>query len=119
MSHDDVVRRFAEACLRRDIAAVEAVLDAEVVAVCDGGGQVPAAVHPIRGAVEVALLVLGLLSGRPDTEVAVEAVNGSAGLALRRDGRATAVISVGGTGSKITALWVVLNPAKLRGWHRR
>jgi RNA polymerase sigma-70 factor (ECF subfamily) len=117
--HDDVVRRFTEACLLGDIAALRAALDADAVAVCDGGGLVPAAMGSIHGAEDVARLVAVLLCGQPDTELTIEAVNGRAGLALRRAGRAIAVVGVQATDTKVTVLWIVLNPAKLRGWHRR
>ena len=116
---DDVVRGFVEACLRDDIAAVRAALDADAVAVCDSGGRVPAAVGAVHGAEDVAQLVAVLLCGRPpDTELAIESVNGRAGLALRRAGRAIAVVGLRGAGAKVTDLWIVLNPAKLDGWHR-
>ena len=117
---DDVVRGFAEACLRDDIAAVRAALDADAVAVCDSGGQVPAAAGAVHGAEEVARLVAVLLCGRPpDMELAIESVNGRTGLALRRAGRAIAVVGLQEAGAKVTDVWIVLNPAKLNGWHRR
>jgi hypothetical protein len=117
--HDDVVRRFAEACQLGDIAAVRAALKADAVVACDGGGVVPAALGPIRGAEDVAELVAVLLCGQPDTELTIEAVNGRAGLALRRAGQALAVVGVKVADARVAVLWIVLNPAKLRGWHRR
>jgi len=111
---DDVVRGFAEACRRDDVAAVVAALDADVVAVCDGGG-----LGVVHGAEDVTWLVIGLLCGRPDTELTVESVNGQAGLAVRRAGRAVAVVGVEAAGTTVTGLWIVLNPAKLRGWTRQ
>ncbi|WP_345636139.1 sigma-70 family RNA polymerase sigma factor family protein [Rugosimonospora acidiphila] len=116
---DDVVRRFAEACRRADTAALRAVLDGDAIAVCDGGGVVPAAVRPVRGADDVARLVADLLGGRPGTELAIESVNGGAGLALRDAGRAVAVVAVQVAGTRVAVLWITLNPAKLRRWHRR
>jgi RNA polymerase sigma-70 factor (ECF subfamily) len=112
---DDVGLGFAEACLRGDVAAVRAALDTEAVAVCDSGVALPGTIH---GAEDVAELVAGLLCGRPDTELTIESVNGRAGLALRHAGRAIAVVGVGVVHAKVTDLWIVLNPAKLRGWHR-
>ena len=108
----------ASALLTRD-GAVFAVLAADAVAVCDGGAKVRAPVHPIHGAHEVALLVDALLTGRSDAVLTVEAVNGHAGLTLRRAGTAVAAVSVGVAGTEVTAVWIVLNPDKLRGWHRR
>jgi RNA polymerase sigma-70 factor (ECF subfamily) len=117
--HDNVVRRFAEACQLGDIPALRDILEADATAVCDGGGVVPAALGPIHGAQDVAQLAVGLLCGQKDAELTVEAVNGRTGLALYRTCRAVAVVAVGAAGSKVTAVWIVLNPAKLGGWHRR
>lgn len=109
---DEVVRGLAAACLRDDISAVRAALDTDAVAVCDGGVS-------LHGAWEVAQLVAVLLCGQADAELTVESVNGRAGLALRRAGRAVAVVAVAAAGARVTDLWIVLNPAKLAGWHRR
>jgi hypothetical protein len=117
--HDNVVRRFAEACRLGDIAALRDALDADATAMCDGGGVVPAPLGPIHGAQDIAMLVAVLLCGQPGAELTIEAVNGRTGLALRRTGRAIAVVGIGETASKVTAVWIVLNPAKLGGWHRR
>lgn len=116
--HDHVVRRFAAACGTGDVAALKAVLAADVVAVCDGGGKVRAPARPIPGADEVARFVAALVTGSGAVP-AVEPVNGRAGLTLRRAGRAVAVLSVSVTGAEVTAVWIVLNPDKLRRWHRR
>jgi RNA polymerase sigma-70 factor (ECF subfamily) len=114
---DDAVRRFAAACRRADVAAIRAALAADAFAVCDGGGLVPAALGPVHGAEDVAAVAAALLSGQPDGELTIEAVNGHAGLALRRAGRAVAVTALQTADSKVTAVWMVLNPEKLRRWH--
>jgi hypothetical protein len=49
----------------------------------------------------------------------VEPVNGRPGLTLRRADRAVAVVSVSLADTGVTAVWIVLNPDKLHGWHRR
>lgn len=113
--HDAVVGRFADACRRGDIAAVRACLDPDAVAVCDGAGPV----GPVHGAEDVVELVAVLLCGQPDSRLTIEAVNGRTRLALRRAGRAIAVVGVTVADARIAILWIVLNPAKLRGWHRR
>jgi len=110
---DDVVGRLAAACHTGDAGAIGAVLDPEVVAVCDSGGRVPAPIRPVQGAAEVARLLRSLL---PGTALVVESVNGSPGLVFRQAGRAVAVVAVTGDERRATALWIVLNPAKLRGW---
>lgn len=113
--HDDVVHRLAAACHTGNVIAIEAVLDPDTVAVCDSGGRVPAPIRPVHGAAQVSRLLCGLL---PGTVLTVESVNGSAALVVRRAGTAVALIAVGCREDRAMNLWVVLNPAKLRGWHR-
>jgi hypothetical protein len=113
---DDVVDRLAACCAADDLEGLAALLHGEAVAHCDGGGQVLAAVQPVHGPAGIARLLLALLSGRPGAVPTVESVNGRAGLALCQDGTAVAVIAVATTAGLISALWIVLNPAKLRHW---
>jgi hypothetical protein len=116
--HDALVRKFADACQRGDIAALRDALEDDAVAVCDDGGLLSIATGPVWGAEDVAQLAAVLLGERPDTELAIEAVNGGDGLALRRNGEAVAVVAIA-VGVRIAVIWIVLNPAKLGGWHRR
>jgi RNA polymerase sigma-70 factor (ECF subfamily) len=116
--HEQTIRRFALACRLGDSTALAAVLDVDVVARCDGGGRAPAPNGPVHGADDVARLVMTLLGGRGGGELTVESVNGRAGLTLRRASRAVAVVGAETAGSTVTTLWIVLNPVKLRGWHR-
>ncbi|WP_431923959.1 hypothetical protein [Nonomuraea jabiensis] len=116
--HDRVARRFAAACDLGDTAALRAVLAADAIVVSDGGGKLRAPVRPTYGADAVARFVTSLLARQPGTEVAAESVNGRTGLVLRQAGRAVAVVGVSVAGAEITAVWIVLNPDKLRRWHR-
>jgi len=114
----DLVLRLAGACGGAgNPAALEALLHTEAVALCDGGGEVPAVLQPVCGAAIVARLLIALVGDRPGTVLTVESVNGRAGLALRQQGTVLAVVSVSATAGRITSLWIVLNPAKLRHWH--
>jgi hypothetical protein len=116
----DLVPRLAEACGDAgDPAALEALLHPESVALCDGGGEVPAARQLVSGPARVARLLITLLCDRPGAAVTVESVNGRDGLALRQDGTVLAVVAVSATAGRITNLWIVVNPAKLRHWHHR
>ncbi|WP_433241183.1 nuclear transport factor 2 family protein [Actinomadura nitritigenes] len=116
--HDGVVRRFAAACGTGDTAALASVLAADAIVVSDGGGKVRAAAHPAHGADAVARFMTDLLAGRPRTVVTVRSVNGRTGLVLHRAGRAVAVVGVSTAGTAVTAVWITLNPDKLRRWHR-
>jgi hypothetical protein len=113
---ESVVRRFATACSAGSVGAVRSILAPEAVVVSDGGGKVAAAFRPVRGADEVARCVTDLLSVEPGTALTVEAVNGQAGVVLRRAGQTVAVVSLSVTRAKVTAVWIVLNPDKLRHW---
>jgi hypothetical protein len=115
--HDEAVRRLTEACGLADAGAVRAALSADVVVVCDGGGVVPAPLAPVHGAGDGAELIAAVL-GQAGTELSIESVNGRAGLALRRAGRVIAVVTVEVVRARIATVWIVLDPAKLSGWHR-
>jgi RNA polymerase sigma-70 factor (ECF subfamily) len=84
-----------------------------VVAVTDSGGQV-VTTDRIRGAEQVANCVVELAG--PDVVLTVEAVNGRPGVVLRTGGRVVAVLSPDVAGQKISTVWIVLNPDKLRHW---
>jgi RNA polymerase sigma-70 factor (ECF subfamily) len=115
--HDRVVRRFAAACGAGDTAALKDVLAGDAMVVSDGGGKVRAPAHPAHGADAVARFMTALLAGRPRTGVTVRSVNGRTGLLLHRTGRAVAVVGVSTAGPAVTAVWITLNPDKLRRWH--
>lgn len=117
MLRENVVRGLAEACRSGDGATLRAVLTTDVLAICDGGGEVRSPIVPVHGAADVCRLLFAL-ARRPGTEITLESVNGSTGLALRRDGRAMGVIAVHTTDTHAAVLWIVLNPAKLHGWDR-
>ena len=109
-----VVHRFAIACRAGSAGALRGLLAAEVVAITDGGGQVAAELEPVRGPVQVARCLTGLL--RPGMALTVEAVNGQPGVVLRSVDRVVAVMSLKVTGPKVSTVWIVLNPEKLRHW---
>ncbi|MEV8376148.1 hypothetical protein AB0P21_25635 [Kribbella sp. NPDC056861] len=116
--HDRVVHRFASACAERDLATVEGMLTADITVIADGGGKVRAPITPIHGAAEAARFVTALLADQQSLALTLEPVNGRLGLTLRRAGRACAVICLSTDGSEVTAIWIILNPDKLRRWHR-
>ncbi|NUR57943.1 MAG: siderophore-interacting protein [Catenulispora sp.] len=114
---EDVFLRLAEAGRTSDAAALRRVLTPDVVAICDSGGLIPELAEPVCGVDDVAMLLLALIGGRPDTELAIANVNGRPGLVLRRAGKAVAVLAAPTEGARIGTLWIVLNPAKLPRWH--
>lgn len=117
--HEAVVRQFAMVCGAGSIGALRRMLVPEAVVVSDGGGKVMASLRPVRGADAVARCLADLLIQQPGTTWAVEAVNGQAGVVLRRADEVVAVVSLNVTGAKVAAVWIVLNPDKLRHWSAR
>lgn len=109
---DDALARLADAGRRGDVAALREAVTPDVVAICDTGGLIPALLEPVRGVDDV----VALLGGLAGAEVSRAQVNGSAGLVVRRGGKAVAVLLVPGETTRIGTLWVVLNPDKLVCW---
>ncbi|MDN5857792.1 MAG: RNA polymerase sigma factor SigJ [Pseudonocardia sp.] len=114
----ETVMAFATALGRGDHAALVELLHPDAVLVSDGGGVVRAARRPVLGADKVARLLLGLLRTY-GPELAPGAtpvlVNGELGF------RTPAAHDVGGTvvavavsQGRITGIYQVLNPEKLR-----
>ncbi|WP_062430781.1 sigma factor [Herbidospora daliensis] len=112
---DHVSLRFAAACAAGDTPALRAMLSPDVLVVSDGGGKIRAPLGPTLGPDAVAGFLSRLVAG---VEVCAEPVNGRTGLVLRHGGRAVAVVSVSVAATDVTAVWIVLNPDKLEGWHR-
>ncbi|MEV4223371.1 RNA polymerase sigma factor SigJ [Nonomuraea sp. NPDC049725] len=112
--HRRIVERFLAATLDGDVAGLERLLAADVVAWADGGGST-AARRPVRGRLRV-LRYLGGLSLRPEaaavTAVIAE-VNGEYAALLRHDGELRAVMAVEVAGERVTAVRTMVNPDKL------
>ncbi|HVV09844.1 RNA polymerase sigma factor SigJ [Amycolatopsis sp.] len=111
----DLVREFKRAWESQDINALIGLLDPDVTAVGDGGGLVNAALRPVTGRDQVADY-FAMLSGLA-THATIEErlVNGRPGLVSRQDDDIT-VLAFDFVGDRITRIWAVRNPEKLRPW---
>jgi RNA polymerase sigma-70 factor (ECF subfamily) len=112
-----LVRDFKQAWAAGDIATLIGLLDPGVTLTADGGGRVRAALTPIEGGEVVARYVADL-ADRSAGELAIEerAVNGRPGLVLRRGDELAAVYAFAVADDRITHIWAVRNPDKLRPW---
>lgn len=110
-----VVERFLLAARTGDLATLLEVLAPEVVQLSDGGGRVTAARRPIIGAAEVARFVTGLAQ-HSMAEMTAEfgSFNALPALVFRSAGQLDSVLLIELTGQRITALYAVRNPDKLR-----
>ncbi|RST04526.1 RNA polymerase sigma factor SigJ [Streptomyces sp. WAC07149] len=113
-----VIRDFKRAWEAKDVAALVGLLDPDATMVADGGGLVGAVAHPVVGADRIARYLTGT-GGRstPGMTLLERSVNGRPGLVARFGGTTVTVAAFALTGDRITRIWAVRNPEKLRIWN--
>jgi RNA polymerase sigma-70 factor (ECF subfamily) len=112
-----LVRDFKQAWEAKDIEALVGLLDPGATVVADGGGLVTAALHPIEGREQVARYLADIAGRVPGGLTILErTVNGQPGLVAQEDGVTVTVFAFEVAGDKITHIWAVRNPEKLRPW---
>jgi len=112
-----ILRDFKRAWEARDIDALIGLLDPDATVIGDGGGLVRAELRPIEGGEQVARFFVGLAGRAPSNVTFLErTVNGQPGLVAQQDGVTVAVYAFHIAGDRITHIWAVLNPEKLRPW---
>ena len=85
--------------------------------IADGGGLVSAAPRPIQGGEQIARYMVGIAGRGPGHLTILErAVNGRPGLVAQQDGVTATVMAFDVAGDRITRVWAVRNPDKLRPW---
>jgi RNA polymerase sigma factor (sigma-70 family) len=111
-----VVRDFMQAWQAKDIDALIGLLDPDATAITDGGGLVSAVLRPIQGGEQVARACVDFAGRAASLTILERTVNGQPGLVAQQDGVTVAVIAFAVAGDRITHIWAVLNPEKLRPW---
>ncbi|MFB7288767.1 RNA polymerase sigma factor SigJ [Actinacidiphila glaucinigra] len=114
-----LVREFKRACQTGELDRLIALLDPQVTARADGGGHVHAALRPIRGAERTARYLIGVSrreSRLTATLMTLENAAHRPALVCRVDGAVVAVVTLHVAGSRITDVWITLNPEKLAAW---
>ncbi|MFI8291499.1 sigma-70 family RNA polymerase sigma factor [Streptomyces sp. ms191] len=111
-----VVRNFKVAWEAKDIDALISLLDPQVTATTDGGGLATVARRPVEGAERLARGLVGLVGRLADLTILERTVNGQPGLVAQRDGTIVTVYAFDVAGDRITRIWAVRNPEKLRPW---
>lgn len=105
---------FVTAVTTGDMAGMMRLLAADAVAVSDGGGKVPAALAPVRGADRVARFFLGLAKkAPPGLELRRVRVNGLPGVLTVLAGQVVNVLTLDVIDGRVAACYVVRNPEKL------
>jgi RNA polymerase sigma-70 factor (ECF subfamily) len=111
-----IVRDFRQAWEAMDISAIISLLDPQATAIADGGGLVSAALAPIQGSEQIARYLADLAAWAPGLTIGERTVNGQPGLILQHDGVIAAVLAFEIAAGRITRIWAVRNPDKLRPW---
>ena len=112
----DVVRDFKQAWEAKDIDALIQLLDPDAMMTADSGGLAKAALRPIEGREQVARYALGIADKVTDLTILERNVNGQPGLVVQQAGATVTVVAFAVTGNRITHIWAVRNPEKLRSW---
>ena len=115
-----LVRAFKQAWEAKDIGALIGLLDPGATVIADGGGLASAALHPIEGGEQVARYLADIASRASGNVTVLErTVNGQPGLVAQQDGVTVTVFAFEVAGDRITRIWAVRNPDKLRSWTAR
>lgn len=111
-----LVREFKEAWEAKDIEALVGLLDPEATMVADGGGLVGTVLQPVEGGERIAEYLIHIASKAPGLTLLERTVNGQPGLVAQHRGVTVTVAALDVTGGRISRIWAVRNPEKLRPW---
>jgi RNA polymerase sigma-70 factor (ECF subfamily) len=115
-----LIRDFKRAWETQDIVALIGLLDPGATMIADGGGLATAALRPVEGGEQVARYIAGLAARAPGSMTMLErTVNGQPGLVAQAGGVTVTVFAFDIAGDRITHIWAVRNPDKLRPWTAR
>ncbi|CAM5230605.1 Sigma-70 family RNA polymerase sigma factor OS=Streptomyces tendae OX=1932 GN=GUR47_06415 PE=3 SV=1 [Streptomyces tendae] len=112
----DLVRQVKAAWETKDIAALVDLLDPAAVMTADGGGMVGAALRPVEGGARIAQYMVAIADKAPGLELLERSVNGAPGLVARRDGAVMTVAAFDVAEGRVSRIYAVRNPEKLRPW---
>lgn len=112
----ETVRQVKRAWEAKDIAALVDLLDPAAVLTADGGGLAGTVLHPVEGGTRVARYLLAIAERSPGIELLERSVNGTPGLVAQVAGTVTTVASFDVADGRVTRIWAVRNPGKLRPW---
>ncbi|MCX3287860.1 RNA polymerase sigma factor SigJ [Streptomyces sp. NEAU-H22] len=114
----EVVRHVKQAWEKKDVAALVRLLDPAAVMTADGGGNVGAVLRPVEGGTRIAQYMVAIADRAPGLELLERSVNGMPGLVAQRAGVVMTVAAFDVSDGRVTRIWAVRNPEKLRPWAR-
>jgi len=111
-----LVRDFKQAWEAKDIDALIGLLDPDATFIADGGGLASAHLRPIEGGEQIARACVDIAGWAPNVTFLERTVNGQPGLVAQQDDVTVTVYTFDIAGDRITHIWAVRNPDKLRPW---
>lgn len=111
-----IVRHFKEAWEARDIETLVGLLDPDAAMVADGGGLVSTVLRPVEGSERIAAYLIHIADKAPGLTLLERTVNGRPGLVAQHTSVTVTVAAFDLAGDRITRIWAVRNPEKLRAW---
>ncbi|MFE2530128.1 RNA polymerase sigma factor SigJ [Streptomyces sp. NPDC059382] len=111
-----LVRRFKEAWEARDIETLVGLLDPDATMTADGGGLVGTVLRPVEGGGSIAQYLIHIAAKAPGLTLLERTVNGRPGLVAQHTGVPVTVAAFDFTGDRVSRIWAVRNPEKLRAW---
>jgi RNA polymerase sigma-70 factor (ECF subfamily) len=112
----EIIREFKDAWAAKDIEALVALLAPDAVTIADGGGVVQALRDPLVGGEEIARRITSFGEAGRAHDVFETTVNGELGLVMQKDGVTVTVFAFDIEDGRITRIWAVRNPEKLKSW---
>lgn len=116
--HRRLLEAFVAAARDGDVAALENVLSADVVAYADGNGMRGVARLEVLGAGRVAMITAFAKKFFPGADYGIVEANGGPALLIAQDGTAVALMSATVGPDGIDGLYWILAPEKLRAYER-
>ncbi|MGW0707980.1 RNA polymerase sigma factor SigJ [Streptomyces sp. NPDC002643] len=114
--HAEVVRHVKAAWEAKDIAALVGLLDPAAVMTADGGGLAGTVLRPVEGGARIAQYMVAIADKAPGLELLQRSVNGLPGLVAQRAGVVMTVASFDISAGRVSQIWAIRNPEKLRPW---
>lgn len=110
------MRDFKRAWETRDIEALIGLLDPRATATADSGGLAPAFRRPITGGEQIARAWIEIAARAPEVTLLERTVNGQPGLVAQLADTIVSVYAFDIADGRITRIWAIRNPEKLRPW---
>ncbi|MFG3052615.1 RNA polymerase sigma factor SigJ [Kitasatospora sp. NPDC048239] len=111
-----LVRHFKQAWEAGDVKALVDLLDPDATMTADGGGLVGAVLRPVEGSERIAQYLIHIAGKAPGLTLLERTVNGRPGLVAQHAGVTVTVAAFSLADGRITRIWAVRNPEKLRPW---